>query len=299
MPGNTHNVAKTYITGSVVSKDGTTIGYRQLGSGQGIILLHGGANASQNYSKLGAALSDTFTVYVPDRRGRGLSGPFGNDYGMHKEVEDVDALIKKTDAHYIFGLSTGALIALKAALELPSIHKAALYELPLDVDNSILTMLSSFMPRFDREIAEGKVAEAMVTLLKDFGGVFLPGYLQPLVAITPRFVLVRLFTGLLRRDAEHVKGDDVPIRALIPTFHFDYQLVVEMSGTLETFKTVCAHVLLLGGSASPSFLKHTLDALNSVLPNVERVELPGLGHGAALDGGKPKRVAQELRSFFL
>ncbi|MGZ4949317.1 MAG: alpha/beta fold hydrolase, partial [Halobacteriota archaeon] len=165
-------------------------------------------------------------------------------------------------------------------------------------DHSILSILS-FMPRFDREIAEGKVAEAMVTLLKDFGGIFLPGYLQPLVAITPRFVLVRLFRWFLHRDAEHVKGDDVPIRALIPTFHFDYQLVVEMSGTLETFKAVHAHVLLLGSSQSPSFLKRTLDALNTVLPNVERVELQGLGHGAALDGGKPERVAQELRRFFL
>jgi len=35
------------------------------------------------------------------------------------------------------------------------------------------------------------------------------------------------------------------------------------------------------------------------LPNVERVELQGLSHGAALDGGKPERVAQELRRFFL
>jgi hypothetical protein len=57
--------------------------------------------------------------------------------------------------------------------------------------------------------------------------------------------------------------------------------------------------LLLGGSKSPSFLTRTLDALSRVLPNVERVELQGLLHGAALDGGKPERVAQELRRFFL
>jgi pimeloyl-ACP methyl ester carboxylesterase len=40
--------------GSVVSKDGTVIGYRQMGDGPGVILFHGGANASQSYSKLGA-----------------------------------------------------------------------------------------------------------------------------------------------------------------------------------------------------------------------------------------------------
>jgi pimeloyl-ACP methyl ester carboxylesterase len=120
---NTDNVSQAYATDLVTSKDGTSIGYRQLGSGPGVILLHGGASASQSYSKLGTALSDTFTVYVSDRRGRGLSGPFGDDYGMAKEVEDAQAILKKTGAHNVFGLSSGALIALQAALELPSTTK--------------------------------------------------------------------------------------------------------------------------------------------------------------------------------
>jgi len=290
---------RRYTTDSVSSKDGTTIGYRQMGHGPGVILLHGGAGASQSYSKLGAALSDAFTAYIPDRRGRGLSGPFGDNYRIHKEIEDLDALLTKTGAHNVFGLSSGGLIALQAALELPSIHKVVINEPPLDVDNSIMTMLQSFMPRFDREIAEGKVAEAMVTLLKDFGALFLPASLQPAVKIAPRFVLVWLFRQILRRDAENVTGDDVPLEELIPTFHFDYQLVVEMQGTLESFKGVPADVLLLGASKSPTFLRRSLDALEGVLPNVHCVELQGLSHAAALDGGKPDRVAQELMSFFL
>ena len=292
------NTEQTYSTSSVTSRDGTTIGYRQLGNGPGIVLLHGGASASQGYMKLGALLSGAFTVYIPDRRGRGLSGPFGDNYGMQREVEDLDAILKKTDAHNVFGLSTGALIALQAALNLPSIHKAALFELPLDIDNSTMAILS-FMPRFDQEIAEGKVAEASVTLTKDFGKFFLPGSIQSLLTILPRFLLVRFYEWFLRNDAKNVKGDDVPLQMLIPTFHFDYQLVVEMKGTLENFKPVRAEVLLLGASESPSFLKHTLDALSRVLPNVERVELQGLSHGAALDSGKPERVARELRRFFL
>lgn len=32
---------QTYTTSSVTSKDGTTVGYRQMGSGPGIILMHG------------------------------------------------------------------------------------------------------------------------------------------------------------------------------------------------------------------------------------------------------------------
>jgi pimeloyl-ACP methyl ester carboxylesterase len=182
-----------------------------MGDGPGVILFHGGANASQSYSKLGAALSDAFTVHIPDRRGRGLSGPFGDNYSMRREVEDVDTLLTETDAHNVFGLSSGGLIALQAALELPSVHKAVVNESPLDVDNSIITMLQSFMPRFDREIADGKVAEAIVTLLKDFGALFLPVSLQPVVNIAPRSVLVWLFGQILRRDAESVKGEDVSL----------------------------------------------------------------------------------------
>jgi pimeloyl-ACP methyl ester carboxylesterase len=73
---------KSYTTDSVTSKDGTKIGYRQMGSGPGIILLHGGVNASQHLMKLGTSLLDEFTVYIPDRRGRGLSGPISDKYSI-------------------------------------------------------------------------------------------------------------------------------------------------------------------------------------------------------------------------
>ncbi|HVB71957.1 MAG TPA: alpha/beta hydrolase [Ktedonobacteraceae bacterium] len=78
-----------YTTGSVTSA-GTTIGYPQIGSGPGLLFLHGGLQASQHYMRLATALSDAFTVYVPDRRGRGLSGPPGDQYSMAKGCKDVD-----------------------------------------------------------------------------------------------------------------------------------------------------------------------------------------------------------------
>jgi pimeloyl-ACP methyl ester carboxylesterase len=286
---------QTYTTSSVTSKDGTIIGYRQLGSGPGIILVHGAVSSSQLLMKLGAALSDAFTVYIPDRRGRGLSGPFGDSYSIHKEVEDLDALLKQTDTHNIFGLSAGALISLQAALELPSIHKAALYEPPLDTDNSIM-MVPSFMPRFDQEIAEGKVAEAMVTFIKNFAKQFEKKLL--LLSILPRPLLARFLSLYLWIDAKNVKGDDVAFQALLPTFHVDYQLVVETKGTLENFKAVRAEVLLLGGSKCSSSMKRRLDALSEVLPNVKRVEVLGLGHEGPIDRAKPEPVVQELRRFF-
>src|SRR5262245_56092990 len=118
------------ITGLVTSKDGTVIGYRQIGHGPGIILVHGGMETSQNFMRLATALADSFTVSVPDRRGRGLSGAYGDNYCLARECEDIEALVDQTGATTIFGLSSGAIIVLQAVLALPSIQKIAVYEPP-------------------------------------------------------------------------------------------------------------------------------------------------------------------------
>jgi pimeloyl-ACP methyl ester carboxylesterase len=102
-----------YTKGFVTSADGNRIGYRQLGSGPGVVLLHGGVNSSQHLMRLGSALAGTFTVDIPDRRGRGLSGPIGADYGLRTEDEDLAALLKQTGARNVFGVADGALFALQ------------------------------------------------------------------------------------------------------------------------------------------------------------------------------------------
>ena len=113
------------------------------------------------------------------------------------------------------------------------------------------------MPRFDR-IAEGKLANATVTMIKDFSIYFgLPLWITGL----PRFVLESIFKLYCLYKPKNVKRDDVSFTVLIPSFHFDYQLVVEMKGTLENFKMVPDEVLLIGGSKSP-YLEHTLDELS-------------------------------------
>ena len=68
-------------TGSVTSRDGTLIGYRQIGDGTEVVLLHGAGQSSANLLALARALMDCFTVYVPDRRGRGMSGPYAEVHG--------------------------------------------------------------------------------------------------------------------------------------------------------------------------------------------------------------------------
>jgi pimeloyl-ACP methyl ester carboxylesterase len=153
-----------YMTGTVTSRDGVVIGYRQLGKGPGIIAVHGGMQAAQNLMKLAAALADSFTVYLPDRRGRGLSGPPGSRYSLATECEDVGALAQATGARSIFGLSSGAIIALQAALVLPAILKAAVYEPPLSVNHSTPT---GWLARYDREVAQGKLASAAITAIRE------------------------------------------------------------------------------------------------------------------------------------
>src|SRR5260370_39750476 len=73
-----------YITGSVTSQDGTTIGYRQLGHGPGGLLLHGALESAQSHMQLADALADTFTHYLPDRRRAGLSRPYAQAHSIHK-----------------------------------------------------------------------------------------------------------------------------------------------------------------------------------------------------------------------
>jgi pimeloyl-ACP methyl ester carboxylesterase len=286
----------SYTTGKVTSRDGTTIGYRQLGHGPGVVLVHGAMESAQSHMQLAAALADVFTVYLPDRRGRGLSGPVGSNYGMQTEVEDLDALLTTSGAGNVFGVSAGGLICLQATLTLPTIRKAALYEPALIVNSSIST---AFLPRYDREIAEGRVASALVTGM--LGAQMGP----PMLNAMPRWLLETFTSMGMKSEDKKAKAGDVTMRLLAPTLHYDFQLVAEMAETLKRYQSVPVDVLLLGGSKSPVYLKTALDALEKVLPRSRRIECTGLDHGGSSDasntnrGGHPELVAQELRRFFV
>ena len=123
----------------------------------------------------------------------------------------------------------------------------------------------------------------------------------PIFNVIPRWLLELLTTMMMASEDKKAKTDDVTIRMLAPTLHYDFQLVVETEGMLESLKAIPAEVLLLGGSRSPAYLKVALDALQIIFPHARRIEFPGLGHGASGNtdrGGQPERVARELRQFF-
>lgn len=275
--------------GSVTSADGTAIGYLRTGEGPGVVLVHGAGQASQNFTRLASALSGQFTVYVPDRRGRGMSGPYRDDHGLSAEVEDLGALLDHTHAHNVFGLSAGAVIAIEAARTLPAITRLALYEPPLESDGVIHT---SWLPRYEHEMAAGKPAAALVTIMKGTAD-------RTPIRLIPRFLL----TGVLGLAIRATAGRPAPAgvvspRDLIPTMHYDAQTVLQAAGPLDRFASLPCEVLLLGGARSARNLTITLDRLAAVLPSARRVTLPRTGHTAADNSGKPDLVATQLRTFF-
>lgn len=281
-----------YTTGAVTARDGVTLGYRQLGTGPGVVLLHGAMESAGSHLQLAAALADAFTVYMPDRRGRGRSGPHGPDYTIAEEIADLEVLLAHTGVHNVFGVSSGGIICLQAALSLPTIHRVAVYEPAFFGD---ATNPRAFLARYDREVAQGKLAAALVTGMQ--GARMGP----PIFNLMPRWLLERLTTMGMAAEEKKAARDDVTMRALAPTLHYDFQLVADMSGPLERYAAIRAAVLLLGGSASPAYLKSALEALQQVLPHAERVEFPGLNHGGSGNadrGGQPQVVAAALRRFF-
>ncbi|HML04536.1 MAG TPA: alpha/beta hydrolase [Methanobacterium sp.] len=285
-----------YTKGFVTSHDGTTVGYRQMGSGPGLILLHGGISSSQYFMKLGTALSDEFTVYIPDRRGRGLSGPFGDNYGLQREVEDMDALLKETGAHYVFGASTGGLIALQSSITLPDIHKIVSYETVVYVNKDEMDRFNDIVRRFDEELSKGKFTTAMVTSLDVYNKID-PEEKSSWLFHLPSLIWKPIFALILEEDERRIKGDDVTLKALMPTLKLDVQLVNETEGKLDNFKNVSAEVLLLGGGKSSIFLKNSLKTLDKLLPQGTCKVVEGLDHDSAQNYGKPEVIAQEIKSF--
>jgi pimeloyl-ACP methyl ester carboxylesterase len=282
------SAAPPYVTDAVTSADGTTIGYRQVGSGPGVIIVTGGYLAAFHYTELADALAGAFTVYVPDRRGRGRSGPPGDTYCMARECEDLDALIAGTSAQFVFGHSSGGLIALQAALSQPAIRKVAVYEPALSMYGAFRM---SWYPRFERELAEGKLAAAMITFNKGVEA-------NRAVRVLPRWLLSPLLNAYFRRQSRSVKPGEESVAELIPLQRLDVQLFLEMASS-DGFAGLRADVLLMDGEKTPAPVHNALDAVQSTLPHAKRVLLRGVGHEAPLNGrGAPDRVAAELRAFF-
>ena len=261
-----------------------------MGKGPGLILVPGGMMASQNFVSLAQHLANDFTVYVPDRRGRGLSDLNGSHFGLSTEADDMRAIISKTGAQYIFGLSSGAIIALQIAIQDPSLKKVAIYEPPILLKGAGST---AWMDKFKSALAGENYGKAFIAIVK---GTDDPGsFFNKL----PDFITGPIMNRAIRADEKKIRKEgEMSLKALISTMPYDIQIVKESNGIIDECRNLKAKVLLLGGHKSQQYLTQTLDALKTVLPQSKRIEFRKLGHTAADNDGRPELVANELRSFF-
>jgi pimeloyl-ACP methyl ester carboxylesterase len=293
-----NDIDTSMTTGRVTSRDGTPIGYLKTGRGPAVVILHGSMESARSHTLLAQALASDFTVYLPDRRGRGLSGPHRPDHCVRTEVEDLQAVLAESGAQLAFGVSAGGLIVLEAARTLTDLRKVAVYEPALVPDAAPHV---AWLKRFDQEMAGGDVAAAMITSM--FGLHLAPPFLK----VLPRRLLASVTEKSMKSEDRKAAPGDITMRKLAPTVHYEGALIAEMAGTVSAFRALSADVLLMGGSKGLPLFASARDALVETLPHSRRVEFRGLDHGATSDpgrtnpGGKAEAVAvaaREIRSFF-
>ncbi len=291
--GQSATAHTTYNETSTISKDGTKIGYRKYGHGPGLILVQGAMGTVFNYHELAKALSNDFTVYVPERRGRGLSvKEFTPDHVIERDVEDVKSIITASGASYIFGLSSGAIITLEATKELPSIKMAAIYEPPFYVTDAVpVKKINTVF----KEISNGNLSAALANVFK-------------IVKVGPKIfnyiplpILKQLTRAFIKSEDKKKNGQYAKVRDLIPAMRFDFTAVLQGGGKVQTYSAINKPVLLLGGSKSPKYLKDALDTLEKILPEENRVKFKNLDHSGPWNtdrGGNPEIISKALIIFF-
>jgi pimeloyl-ACP methyl ester carboxylesterase len=261
---------------TVTSKDGTTIAYDVSGAGPTLILVGGmfeqRAMESET-SKLAAYpfLSEHFTVYHYDRRGRGDS----NDtvpYNVEREIEDIEALIETAGGNaYIYGISSGAALALEAAAALgDKVKKVVLYDPPYNDDEEARQGWQTFRKELAQTLAEGRHGDA-----------------------------VGLFMMLMGVPPEQVEGmRQYPMwgmwEGIAPTIAYDAAVVGE-DGSVPVAKAkgVTTPTLLVNGEHSYPFMHGSALTLAHALPNAEHRTLSGQSHEV-----EPEAIALVLVEFF-
>src|SRR5438128_6500893 len=152
------------ITSTVTSKDGTRIAYDTIGHGPAVILVAGALCSRSFWSgpELAKLLAPRFTVYNYDRRGRGDSGDT-KPYAVEREVEDIKALIDEAGgAAYLYGHSSGASLALEAAIKLGGkVKKLAMYEAPYNDDDEAKRAWKEYTNQLTNLLAANRRGDAV------------------------------------------------------------------------------------------------------------------------------------------
>jgi pimeloyl-ACP methyl ester carboxylesterase len=244
---------------TVTSRDGTQIAYDTQGDGPAIIVVDGALCTRSSGSKpeLVTLLAPHCAVYSYDRRGRGDSGDT-LPYAVEREVEDIAALIDVAGGTAcLYGHSSGAVLALEAALRLgPKVTKLAMYDAPYNDDAAAQPAWRDYLNR-----------------------------LIDLLAANRRGDAVALFMAYVGMPAEQIEGmRQAPfwpsLEALGPTLAYDHAALLGADRSIPTARAarVTAPTLVLCGGASFAFMRDTALTLSRAIPCAQWRTLDGQTH---------------------
>jgi pimeloyl-ACP methyl ester carboxylesterase len=214
-------------------------------------------------------LAQHFSVFHYDRRGRGDSTDT-QPYAVEREIEDIEALIDQAGGEaFVFGISSGAALALEAALALGGkVKKLAMYEAPYNDDDAARQAWMDFRKQ-----------------------------LKELLAADRRGDAVALFMMLLGMPADHVPGmRQHPMwpmfESVAPTLAYD-AAVLGKDASVPTGRAarVAVPALIMDGGASEwPFMHVTALALANAIPNAQHRTLEGQTHEVAAEALAPVLV---------
>jgi pimeloyl-ACP methyl ester carboxylesterase len=260
---------------TVRSKDGTTIAFEQTGDGPPLILVDGALcyRDSGPMRALAKELASRFTVVFYDRRGRGQSGDT-KPYTTDREVEDLQAIIAHLGGSaYVFGISSGAALALEAANRHPSIRKLALYEAPFFVDATREPIAADFLERLNACVSDNRRADAVKMFMRLVG---VPGIFVALMRFMPAWPKLTRIAHTLPYDISLVK--DFEVGKPLPA---------------SRWRQTTMPTLVAAGTKSPLWMRNAMRQLADVLPHATYRSLDRQTHMVS-----PKVLAPALVEFF-
>lgn len=109
------------IDSKKIKINGRDVHYFTAGQGAPLVVIHGGAGDAKTWLNNAAALSDNYTVYLPDLPGFGESQPLDGDCYVPGLVEFVDCFADnlELESFYLVGHSIGGGVALNYAINFP------------------------------------------------------------------------------------------------------------------------------------------------------------------------------------
>lgn len=241
----------------VTSADGTVLAFDRWGAGPPVVVLGGILQHRGTMAPLARALGERLTVIHPDRRGRGGSGG-GGPASAQREVEDVAALLGGAGGRAaLYGHSSGAALALRAAASGIPISCLVLHEPPYDDDDASVARARDRAAAMLDALDAERPGDALRPFLADVG---------------------------LPPEAVEAGASDAAMVALAPSMAWDVAAMGERETggavPVELARAVRVPTLVVSGSASPEFFRRTAERLAGLLPDATAVVLEGQDHGA-------------------